>query len=76
MYWLRIFEIWLTARLLASPSFHRAVHRVHKSVQELRHGKAPEDMGGTNVEKPGVKHFLKHFRDELKDQFQRKPPKK
>jgi hypothetical protein len=73
--WLRVFEIWLTSRLLASPTFHRAVQRVHKSIQELRHGKATEDMGGTKLDKPGVKHFLQLFREELKDQLRKKPPK-
>ncbi|KJF61564.1 uncharacterized protein CIMG_11201 [Coccidioides immitis RS] len=71
--WLRFFELWLTGRLLASPTFHRAVRRVHKSIQDLRHGKAPEDMGGTNIDKPGIKHFFQLFRDELRDQLRNKP---
>ncbi|KAK2754069.1 hypothetical protein FQN54_007238 [Arachnomyces sp. PD_36] len=75
MWWLRIFEVWLTARLLASPTFHRAVQRVHKQVREIRHGKAPEDMGGTNVDNSGFKSFLDLYREELKNQFRNKPPR-
>lgn len=43
-------QIWLTARLLASPTFHRGVRRVHKKVHELQHGKDPAEMGGTNID--------------------------
>ncbi|MCJ1304759.1 hypothetical protein MMC08_007572 [Hypocenomyce scalaris] len=65
-------EAWLTARLLASPAFNRGVHAVAKRVRQIRHGKDPEDMGGTNIEKSGgsdAKRFLDHFYEELKDQF-------
>ncbi|EEH39871.1 hypothetical protein PAAG_02060 [Paracoccidioides lutzii Pb01] len=73
--WLRMLEVWLTARLLASPGFHRTVRLVHKKVQEIRHGKALEEMGGTNIEKPegSLKRFFELFRDELKNQAGRGP---
>ncbi|KKZ62486.1 hypothetical protein EMCG_03099 [[Emmonsia] crescens] len=69
--------IWLTARLLSSPAFHRTVRQVHKKVQEIRHGKAPEDMGGTNIDRPegSFKRFIEQFRDELKNQAGKGPPK-
>ncbi|TVY71229.1 hypothetical protein LSUE1_G006762 [Lachnellula suecica] len=70
--WLRVLEVWLTARLLASPSFHRGVRVIHKKVHELRHGKDPAEMGGTNIDHPGgseIQRFAKHFRDEVKEQF-------
>ncbi|EGD83925.1 hypothetical protein H112_07607 [Trichophyton rubrum D6] len=73
--WLRFLEVWLTARLLASPTFHRAVQRIHKSVQELRYGKAPEDMGGTNIDGPGLGKYFEYFREELRNQLGRKPPR-
>ncbi len=36
-------------QLLASPTFHRSVRRVHKKVQEIRYGEKlhdPSDLGG------------------------------
>lgn len=74
--WLRVFEVWLTARLLASPTFHRGVRNVHKKVHELRHGKDPAEMGGTNIDNPDAKGFLGHFIDELKEQAKGTPTKK
>ena len=38
------------SQLLSSPTFHRAVRRVHKKVHEFRHGKDPSEMGGTNID--------------------------
>ena len=58
--------------LLASPTFHRGVRKVHKKVHEIRHGKDPADMGGTNIDSPDgsqSNRFLKHYMDELKNQF-------
>ncbi|KAI9797966.1 MAG: hypothetical protein M1833_005022 [Piccolia ochrophora] len=49
--WIRFLEAWLTARLLASPTFHRAVQQLHKMVRDARHGKDPSEMGGTNVDR-------------------------
>ncbi|BCS22742.1 uncharacterized protein APUU_30967A [Aspergillus puulaauensis] len=74
---LHSFEIWLTTRLLTSPIFRRMVGRVHGKVQQMRHGTPPQEMGGTNIENTGsTQQFLKHFREELKDQFKgKKPPK-
>ncbi|KAK5006346.1 hypothetical protein LTR28_006604 [Elasticomyces elasticus] len=40
----------MTARLLQSPVFHRAVGHVAKKVRQVRHGKLPEEMGGTNID--------------------------
>ncbi len=37
-------------KLLASPTFHRAVQNVHKRVRHLRHGPDLEEMGGTNID--------------------------
>ncbi|KAL4786180.1 hypothetical protein BJX76DRAFT_355411 [Aspergillus varians] len=75
---LRTFEVWLTTRLLTSPTFHRMVGRVHGKIQRLRHGTPPEEMGGTNIDNgPGhAKRFLEYFREEIKEQFKgKKPPR-
>ncbi|KAI9731427.1 MAG: hypothetical protein M1818_007817 [Claussenomyces sp. TS43310] len=78
--WLRVFEVWLTARLLASPTFHRGVRSVHKKVHELRHGKDPAEMGGTSIDNPAggpdAKKFIRHFVEEVKEQFRGGPPSK
>ncbi|EGC40761.1 hypothetical protein HCEG_00123 [Histoplasma capsulatum var. duboisii H88] len=65
------------------PSFIRfgslqgTVRQVHKKVQEIRYGKSPEDMGGTYIDKPegSFKRFFELFREELKNQTGRGPPK-
>ncbi|PIG80101.1 hypothetical protein AARAC_010674 [Aspergillus arachidicola] len=78
MFWLRTFEVWLTARLLASPAFHRMVGRVHQKVQHLKHGVPPEEMGGTHRDNngPGLSKFVEYFKEEIKDQLKGKPPNK
>ncbi|KAL1957978.1 hypothetical protein VTO42DRAFT_5370 [Malbranchea cinnamomea] len=73
--WMRFVEAWLVTKLLSSPAFHRAVRRVHKTIHELRHGKAPEDMGGTRIDKPRLRDFFKYFREELKNQLRNRPTK-
>jgi len=77
--WLQVVEAWLTARLLSSPTFHRAVQNVHRKVRQIRHGKDPEDMGGTNIEKSGpsdAKKFLQFYIEELRDQMRGGPPRR
>lgn len=76
MVWVRIFEAWLTTRLLASPTFHRAVQNVHKQVRQMRHGPDLEEMGGTKIDRMGKpsKNFLDHYLEEIKEQF--RPPRK
>ncbi|KAF2084554.1 hypothetical protein K490DRAFT_68673 [Saccharata proteae CBS 121410] len=66
------FEAWATMALLRSPSFHRVVHNIHRNVRRIRHGTPPEELGGTNIDRPS---FLKHFADEIKDQLRGGPPK-
>ncbi|KAJ9293045.1 hypothetical protein DTO271G3_8180 [Paecilomyces variotii] len=53
-WWLRAFEIWLTGRLLASPTFHRMVGKVHRGIHNFRHGIPPEEMGGTKIDNNGI----------------------
>ncbi|KAL9103957.1 MAG: hypothetical protein Q9163_001063 [Psora crenata] len=36
--------------LLASPTFHRGVRKVHKAIQQARHGPGLEEMGGTKID--------------------------
>ncbi|KAJ6018821.1 hypothetical protein N7499_009998 [Penicillium canescens] len=71
-------EVWLTARLLRSPIFHRMVGRVHEKIQHVRHGVPPEQMGGTKLENngSGLKQFFDYFKEELKDQAKGNPRNK
>ncbi|KAL4946160.1 hypothetical protein BDV06DRAFT_218684 [Aspergillus oleicola] len=74
---IRTFEVWLTGRLLTSPTFHRMVGRVHGKVQQLRHGIPPEELGGTNRDHTGpAKQFFQYFKEEIKDQVKGKRPPK
>ncbi|KAE8152717.1 hypothetical protein BDV25DRAFT_150667 [Aspergillus avenaceus] len=77
---LRTFEVWLTGRLLASPTFHRLVARVHQKVQHMKHGVPPEELSGrgTHADDHGssLKQFFGYFKEEIKDQMKGKPPNK
>lgn len=73
--WFRLFEAWAVAKLLSSPSFHRAVQTIHKRIYRLQHGTPMEEMGGTKIEKNGPS-LLKHFKDEIKEQLKTLPPKR
>lgn len=75
---LQTVEVWLTTRLLASPTFHRLVGRVHQKVQHLKHGIPPEETGGTKIDNHGhgLNKFIAYFKEEIKDQLKGKPPNK
>jgi len=71
----------LIETLLRSPSFHRGVQKVHKTVHHLQHGKPPEYYGGTHIDPEqeasrGVKNFFKLFWEELKTGHKSEPPTK
>ncbi|CAO1602632.1 hypothetical protein XANCAGTX0491_006236 [Xanthoria calcicola] len=75
---LGLFEVWLTTRLLRSPAFHRMVGRIHKQVRQVRHGPDLEEMGGTKIDGPEstTSKFLRHFKDEIRDQLRGNATKK
>ncbi|KJR83593.1 uncharacterized protein SPSK_04660 [Sporothrix schenckii 1099-18] len=60
-------------RLLASPSFHHVVRRIHRGVQEARYGRDPNEplRKGEATADPstngsgGRRGFLSHFIEEL-----------
>ncbi|PQE32437.1 hypothetical protein CJF32_00001187 [Rutstroemia sp. NJR-2017a WRK4] len=68
---------WIALRafeLLASPTFHRAVQSVHKKVHEAQHGKVDSEMGGLQRDEATQNSlFLKHFKEEIRDQFWGRP---
>ena len=46
------------------------MRQVHRKVHELRHGPIEGSGGGTQIDRPpGSPSFVKHFVDELKEQF-------
>ncbi|KAI9839065.1 MAG: hypothetical protein M1838_004408, partial [Thelocarpon superellum] len=76
--WIRIFETWLTARLLASPAFHRVVRGLHRRIHEIRQGHGVAGEGGAKIEKTGpsdTQLFVRYFLEELRDQIRGGPPK-
>ena len=65
----RAIERRLVTSLVRSPAFNRGVERVNQKIYEFRHGKLPEDMGGTKLDEPdrkGVKYFFKLFVEEVR----------
>jgi len=81
MTWWWMIEKRLIETLLRSPSFHRGVQKVHKTVHQLQHGKPPEYYGGTHIDPEreagrGVKNFFKLFWEELKTGHKPEPPTK
>lgn len=57
-------------QLLQSPSFHHAVRRIHRGVQEVRHGRDPHEplKRGEATADPNERGFLSHFIEELGNQ--------
>ncbi|KAI1249112.1 hypothetical protein MGN70_008721 [Eutypa lata] len=76
-----IVEDHIVDRLLRSPTFHRGVRRVHRSVQEYKHGRDPHEplRQGEATKDPnaGAGGFMTHFIEELRSQLRgtpRNPP--
>ncbi|KAK1830500.1 hypothetical protein QBC39DRAFT_353699 [Podospora conica] len=66
----------IVAEILKIPAFHHGVRRIHRIVQDRRHGRNPNEplYPGEATEEPGKGDgFLKHFADELKNQFRGTP---
>ncbi|KAK4222397.1 hypothetical protein QBC38DRAFT_375189 [Podospora fimiseda] len=75
----------LVRQILKSPGFHRGVQRIHRTVQEVKYGRNPNEPlkpgeATTNHNKVDQDRFIKHFVDELKNQWKgtptELPPKK
>ncbi|KAI5790652.1 hypothetical protein DFH27DRAFT_570786 [Peziza echinospora] len=76
--WLRIFEVWLTAKLLGSPSFRRGVSHIHQRIHYMRTGERPypppHERGGTYMEgeeseslTQNLKKFGQFFMEEFRN---------
>ena len=59
---------YLPTQLLSSPTFHRGVEKVHRSIRRIRRGPDMEDMG-TNIES----QYL-YYQDEALDLNQIQSP--
>lgn len=44
-------------QLLRSPTFHKGVHKIHKTIRRQTHGPDLEEMGGTKLEDPRSRCF-------------------
>ncbi|EXV06449.1 uncharacterized protein G6M90_00g044770 [Metarhizium brunneum] len=73
------FEDRIIEAILRQPGFHRAVGRIHRTIHEQRHGRNPHEplAPGEATADPNAtgrrQSFLRHFLDEIKNQFQGKP---
>ncbi|KAK3899629.1 hypothetical protein C8A05DRAFT_36751 [Staphylotrichum tortipilum] len=71
------FEDQIVASILRSPRFHHGVRRIHRTVEDLRHGRNPNEplrQGEATAEPKVEGHgFFKYFIDELRNQARGKP---
>ncbi|KAK2596522.1 hypothetical protein N8I77_013409 [Diaporthe amygdali] len=73
-----VLEDYIVERILRSPGFHSTVRRIHRKVQDQRHGRDPNEPlhPGEATELPGAnenKSFPKYFVEELMNQFRGSP---
>ncbi|KAI8718276.1 hypothetical protein NCS52_00605900 [Fusarium sp. LHS14.1] len=84
VYWwalrmIQSFEDHIVASILRRPGFHRAVGKIHKTINEKQYGRNPHEplAPGEATADPNSsdrhQRFTKHFIDELKNQFRGKP---
>ncbi|QIX00803.1 hypothetical protein AMS68_006320 [Peltaster fructicola] len=66
--WLVMLESLAYQQLMKSPTFHKGVEQVVKTVHRVRHGVPPDELGGTKLDEPGSR-FGQHFYDELRTQL-------
>jgi hypothetical protein len=70
--WWQAIETYLVARLLASPSFHKAIRRLHGTIHALRSGEPlpPREIQRTKLQnetdaEQRIRSFWKEFREEV-----------
>ncbi|KAH6844813.1 hypothetical protein B0I37DRAFT_433505 [Chaetomium sp. MPI-CAGE-AT-0009] len=66
----------LVNQILRSPAFHRGVRRVHRTVEDIRHGRDPSDplrQGEATADPSRSGNFIKYFIEELRNQARGKP---
>lgn len=73
-----VFENYIVAQILRSPGFHHVVRRIHRRVQDYKHGRNPHEplRPGEATELPRsslTSPFMKHFIEELRNQFRGTP---
>lgn len=64
-------------QILRRPGFHRFVGRIHRTIDEKRHGPSPDEplRPGEATEEPGRESFISHFAKELRNQARGKASK-
>ncbi|KAK3348133.1 hypothetical protein B0H65DRAFT_547932 [Neurospora tetraspora] len=79
MVWFKV-EDALVARILQMPQFHHGVRKIHRTVEEFRHGRDPneplregEATEDPNLQKPQVQTFVRYFVDEMRNQARGTP---
>ncbi|KAK0649119.1 hypothetical protein B0T16DRAFT_456561 [Cercophora newfieldiana] len=71
-------ETKIVESILRIPAFHHGVGKIHKMVQDLRHGRDPNEPmrqgeATEDPEKLKPESFLRHFVDELRNQARGTP---
>ncbi|KAL2131703.1 hypothetical protein VTI74DRAFT_4722 [Chaetomium olivicolor] len=73
--YLRVEDL-IVAQILRSPTFHRGVRRIHRTVEDIRYGRNPSEplrQGEATADPSRSGTFLKHFIEELRNQARGKP---
>lgn len=69
----------MPVQILRQPGFHRAVGRIYRAIHEKQYGRNPHDplaQGEATADPTAAstrKSFLKHFAEEIRNQFRGKP---
>ncbi|KAI0887068.1 uncharacterized protein GGS22DRAFT_121054 [Annulohypoxylon maeteangense] len=69
--WFFLAEDYVVQLILRSPSFQRGVRRIHRTVQDYKHGRDPSEPlreGEATRDPTNSSGFLSHFIDELRNQ--------
>ncbi|KAL1851083.1 hypothetical protein VTK73DRAFT_9466 [Phialemonium thermophilum] len=67
----------IVSQILRSPRFHHGVRRIHRTIEDIRHGRDPNEplRPGEATEEPHLQKtsFLAHFVEELRNQIRGTP---
>ncbi|KAI1089282.1 hypothetical protein F5B19DRAFT_383248 [Rostrohypoxylon terebratum] len=69
--WFFLVEDYIVQMILRSRTFQRSVQRLHRTVQDLKHGRDPSEPlreGEATREPTNERGFLSHFVEELRNQ--------
>ncbi|KAK1767425.1 hypothetical protein QBC33DRAFT_558904 [Phialemonium atrogriseum] len=72
-----VLEDAIVSQILRSPRFHHGVRRIHRTVEDYRHGRDPNEplRPGEATEDPNLqkRSFFGYFADEIRNQIRGTP---